>query len=287
MEIKRELLGPAPPARHGSGPTPPSSGGPPAAAEAADFRSRQLRSRDMLRGDLEGEALERYVEERVLMTTLEKAVAWGRGNSFYPLTFGLACCAIEMITSVGPRTDLARFGWERLSASPRQADLIILSGRVSIKMAPVLRRLYDQMLDPKWAISMGACCSSTGVYNNYALVAADKFMPIDIHVPGCPPRPEALMHGILRLRSKVQANQPDGWRERYGAVGTEELLPGEGTTPQDNAPTNSINATPAGPDPAAGRLERGPTERGRTPSEPPARADAEQAAGRRGDTVGA
>jgi NADH-quinone oxidoreductase subunit B len=193
----------------------------------SDFRVRQLRSRDLLRGDLEGEDLERYVEERVMTTTLEKAVAWGRGNSLYPLTFGLACCAIEQIHIVASRMDLARFGWEAFRASPRQADLIILSGRVSIKMAPVIRRIYDQMLDPKWAISMGACCSSMGVFNNYALVPADKFLPIDVHVPGCPPRPEALAHGIIKLRAKVLGNPPEGWRERYDAVGTEELLPDE------------------------------------------------------------
>jgi len=191
----------------------------------SDLRVRQLRARDMLRGELEGEDLERYAEERVLTTTLEKAVAWGRGNAIWPLTFGLACCAIEMMSIVGARTDIARFGFEALRASPRQADLIILSGRVSIKMAPVIRRLWDQMLDPKWAISMGACCSSMGVFNNYSLVPADKFMPIDVHVPGCPPRPEALAHGILRLRDKIQGHSPEGWRERYDAVGTEELLP--------------------------------------------------------------
>src|SRR5579884_2272542 len=188
------------------------------------FRSRQLKAREMLRGDLDDQDLERYVEERVVTTTLDRAVSWARGNSFFPLTFGLACCAIEMMSIVGARLDIARFGFEAFRASPRQADLIIMSGRVSIKMAPVIRRIYDQMLDPKWAISMGACCSSMGVFNNYALVPADKFLPIDVHVPGCPPRPEALAHGILRLRSKVLGDPPDGWRERYGAIGTEELL---------------------------------------------------------------
>src|SRR5437764_12362844 len=191
----------------------------------SDFRIRQLKARDMLRGDLEGEDLERYVEDRVMTTTLEKAVAWARGNSFFPLTFGLACCAIEMMSIVASRVDIARFGFEAFRASPRQADLNILSGRVSIKMAPVIRRIYDQMLDPKWAISMGACCSSMGVFNNYSLVPADKFMPIDVHVPGCPPRPEALAHGTLRLRDKVPEHGQEGWRERYDAVGTEELLP--------------------------------------------------------------
>jgi NADH-quinone oxidoreductase subunit B len=190
----------------------------------SDFRVRQLQARDMLRGDLSDEELEKYVEERVLMTTVEKAIAWGRGNSLYPLSFGLACCAIEWMSHIGPRADIARFGFEVSRASPRQADVIFLSGRVSIKMAPVIRRLYDQMLEPKWAISMGACCSSMGVFNNYALVPADKFLPIDVHVPGCPPRPEALMHGILRLRDKIQGHPHEGWRARYGARGTEELL---------------------------------------------------------------
>jgi NADH-quinone oxidoreductase subunit B len=156
------------------------------------------------------------------------------------LTFGLACCAIEMMAIVGARVDIARFGFEALRASPRQADLIILSGRVSIKMAPIIRRLYDQMLDPKWAISMGACCSSMGVFNNYALVPADKFMPIDVHVPGCPPRPEALAHGVLRLRAKIQGNPPQKWRDRYAARGTEELLP------DDRADSAAVNVFPPG-----------------------------------------
>ncbi|HEY1520426.1 MAG TPA: NADH-quinone oxidoreductase subunit B family protein [Solirubrobacteraceae bacterium] len=200
----------------------------------SDLRVRQLKARDMLRGGAVDDAeLERYVEERVLTTTVDKAVAWAQGNSLYPLTFGLACCAMEQIHIVAARVDIARFGFEAFRASPRQADLIILSGRVSIKMAPVIRRLWDQMLEPKWAISMGACCSSMGVFNNYALVPSDKFMPIDVHVPGCPPRPEALMHGILRLRDKIQGNSPDGWRERYEAKGTEELLPG--AAPLDSA----------------------------------------------------
>ena len=172
---------------------------------------------------MEGKELERYVHERVLTTTLDKAVAWGRSNSFFPLAFGLACCAMEQFQTAGPRMDIARFGFEAFRASPRQADLIILAGRVSIKMAPIIRRLYDQMLEPKWAISMGACCSSMGVFNNYALVPADKFMPIDVHVPGCPPRPEGLMHGILKLRKLVQDDPEMGWRERYGAQGTEEI----------------------------------------------------------------
>jgi NADH-quinone oxidoreductase subunit B len=193
-------------------------------ADPASFRERGLRARDALKGDLEGADLDRYVEERVLTTTLEKALNWARGNALFPATFGLACCAIEMMSLVAARVDVARFGFEAFRASPRQADLLILSGRISIKMAPVVRRIYDQMLEPKWAIAMGACSSSMGVFNNYAIVPADKFMPVDVHVPGCPPRPEALMHGVLKLRRMVQEDPDMGWRKRYGAEGTEELL---------------------------------------------------------------
>jgi NADH-quinone oxidoreductase subunit B len=188
-----------------------------------DFRIRQLRARDMLRGELEGEELEKYVQERVMTTTLDKAVNWARGNAMFPATFGLACCAIEMMSIVAARVDIARFGFEAFRASPRQADLLILSGRISIKMAPIVRRIYDQMLEPKWAIAMGACSSSMGVFNNYAIVPADKFMPVDVHVPGCPPRPEALTHGILKLRRMIQDDPSMGWRDRYEARGTEEI----------------------------------------------------------------
>jgi NADH-quinone oxidoreductase subunit B len=190
-----------------------------------ELRIRQQRAKQMLRGDAPDEDLERYVLERVLTTTLEKAQNWARANAPWPLGFGLACCAIEMITALaGPRNDLARFGAEVTRASPRQADMIIISGRVSIKMAPVIRRIYDQMLEPKWVISMGACASSAGMFNNYALVAGvDKFLPVDVYVPGCPPRPEALTYGINKLQAKIKG-QPDlSWRERYGAEGTEEV----------------------------------------------------------------
>ena len=188
-----------------------------------EFRAKQIRARDMLRGDLEGRDLDEYVEQSIFATTLEKGLNWARANSFFPATFGLACCAIEFMSMVSSRPDLARFGAEALRASPRQADLLILSGRVSIKMAPVVRRLYDQMLEPKWVISMGACSSSGGMFANYAVVqGADKFMPVDIHVPGCPPRPEALLNGFKKLQSKIQDDPALGWRQRYNAIGTEE-----------------------------------------------------------------
>jgi NADH-quinone oxidoreductase subunit B len=193
-------------------------------AGGSEFRSRQLRAQQMLRGDLDDDALEQHVRESILTTTLDKAVDWARGNSMFPATFGLACCAIEMMSIVAARVDVARFGFEAFRATPRQADLLILSGRISIKMAPVVRRIYDQMLEPRWSIAMGACSSSMGVFNNYAIVPADKFMPVDVHVPGCPPRPEALMHGILKLRSMIQHDPSMGWRDRYNAHGTEELL---------------------------------------------------------------
>ena len=172
---------------------------------ADNFRIKQMRAQQMLRGDLEDTDLEEYVEERLLLTKFEDAQNWARKNAIWPLGFGLACCAIEMITVIGsPRNDLSRFGAEVIRFSPRQADMLILSGRVSIKMAPIIRRIYDQMLEPKWVISMGACASSAGMFNNYALVAgADKFLPIDVYVPGCPPRPEALIYGIMKLQDKI------------------------------------------------------------------------------------
>jgi NADH-quinone oxidoreductase subunit B len=189
-----------------------------------DFRIKQLRAQQMLRGDLEGDDLQEYVEKRLLLTKFEDAQNWARRNAIWPLGFGLACCAIEMITVIGsPRNDLSRFGAEVIRFSPRQADMLILSGRVSIKMAPVIRRIYDQMLEPKWVISMGACASSAGMFNNYALVAgADKFLPIDVYVPGCPPRPEALMYGIMKLQDKITSEPNLGWRERYRSAGSEE-----------------------------------------------------------------
>jgi NADH-quinone oxidoreductase subunit B len=192
-----------------------------------EFRARQLTARRMLNGELEGAELEEYVEQSVLTTSLDKVANWARGNAFMPATFGLACCAMEMMAIVDQRMDIARFGFEALRASPRQADLLIMSGRISIKMAPVVRRIYDQMLEPRWAIAMGACCSSQGVFNNYAIVPADKFMPVDMHIPGCPPRPEALAYGILKLRAMVLSKPDEGWRTRYGGKGTEEFVESE------------------------------------------------------------
>ncbi len=143
-----------------------------------------------------------------LLTTLGKAVSWARTRSMWPATFGLACCAIEMMGTGASHYDLARFGMEVFRASPRQADLMIVAGRLSQKMAPVLRQVYDQMTEPKWVISMGACASSGGMFNNYALVqGVDEIVPVDMYVPGCPPGPQSLMHGILSLQEKIMSGE--------------------------------------------------------------------------------
>lgn len=141
-----------------------------------------------------------------LLTTLEKGVNWARTRSMWPVSFGLACCAIEMMATGASHNDLGRFGMEVFRASPRQADLMIVAGRLSQKMAPVLRQVYDQMAEPKWVISMGACASTGGMFNNYALVqGVDQVVPVDMYVPGCPPGPQSLMHGILSLQDQIMA----------------------------------------------------------------------------------
>ena len=141
----------------------------------------------------------------VVITSLDYLLNQARANSLWPLTFGLACCAIEMMSTVAARFDLARFGSEAFRATPRQADVMIIAGRLSKKMAPVLRQIYDQMPEPKWVISMGACASSGGVYNNYAIVqGTDQVVPVDVYVPGCPPSPDALIYAFLKLQEKVK-----------------------------------------------------------------------------------
>jgi len=149
----------------------------------------------------------------VVTVKLEQAVNWARSNAIWPMLFGLACCAIEMMSAQASDFDMSRFGMELMRASPRQSDLMIVAGRVSHKMAPVLRRLYDQMPDPKWVIAMGDCASCAGVFNNYAIVqGVDEVVPVDIYVAGCPPRPEALIHGILQLQKKIKAEELSTWK---------------------------------------------------------------------------
>ncbi len=158
------------------------------------------------------------LDHNFLTGTLENVVKWARQKSMFPATFGLACCAIEMMATGGAHYDLARYGMEVFRASPRQADLMIVAGRVSQKMAPVLRQIYDQMMEPKWVISMGVCASSGGLFNNYAIVqGVDQVVPVDVYAPGCPPGPETLLHAILTLYGLVEDGELTRRRESTGA----------------------------------------------------------------------
>jgi NADH-quinone oxidoreductase subunit B len=148
----------------------------------------------------------------VVTTTLEQAINWGRNNSMWPLLFGLACCAIEMMSTQASTYDASRFGMELNRASPRQSDLIIVAGRVTRKMAPVIRQLYDQMPNPKWVVAMGDCASCGGIFNNYAVVqGVDEIIPVDVYVAGCPPRPEQLIHGLMTLQEKIKSERIVDW----------------------------------------------------------------------------
>ncbi|MBA3692300.1 MAG: NADH-quinone oxidoreductase subunit B [Acidobacteria bacterium] len=163
----------------------------------------------------------------VITVKLDAVVNWARKSSLWPATFGLACCAIEMMNTVSARNDLSRFGAETFRASPRQADVMIVSGRVSRKMAPALRRIYDQMPEPKWVISMGACATSGGVFDNYAIVqGVDKIVPVDVYIPGCPPRPEMLIHAIMMLQEKVMNESVKDRRDSFEEESRQSFVPG-------------------------------------------------------------
>jgi len=167
--------------------------------------------------------LEEKLPNGILLATVEGLVNWTRKASLWPATFGLACCAIEMMTSGAPRYDLGRFGMEVFRPSPRQADLMIVAGRVTNKMAPVLRQIYDQMAEPRWVLAMGVCASSGGMFNNYAVVqGVDHVVPVDMYLPGCPPRPEMLIDAMFKLRDKVR-NTPIGYHATLAAQEAEQL----------------------------------------------------------------
>jgi len=170
--------------------------------------------------------LEQRVPEGILTATLDSVINWGRANSTWPLLFGLACCAMEMIATGTARHDIARYGSELFRASPRQADLMIVSGRVSNKMAPVIKRIYDQMSAPKWVIAMGICASAGGPFNNYAIIqGVDKIIPVDVYVPGCPPRPESLLYALDKLRAKQALETVGTGRADGERMAVDEIMP--------------------------------------------------------------
>jgi NADH-quinone oxidoreductase subunit B len=193
--------------------------------------------------------LEELVPDGILTTTVEKMVNWARRSSIWPATFGLACCAIEMMATSASRYDLARFGAEVFRASPRQADLMIVAGRVSKKMAPVLKRIYDQMPEPKWVISMGACASCGGEFKDYAIVqGVDTVVPVDVYVPGCPPRPEALIYGIMKLQEKIDRMKLTG--DGPGPATLVETPRPTGSTAGSGQTTPMSGVLPPNPGPA-------------------------------------